>query len=89
MANKASAKKALRQNTVKQARNKVVKDKIKKGIKDSRQAIIANTADSQELIKQVSKDIDKAIQKGVIKPNTGNRRKSRLMRAFHKAKLNK
>ena len=37
----------------------------------------------KDLIQQAIKAIDKAAQKGIIKPNTGKRKKSRLMKKFN------
>ena len=52
-------------------------------IKKSRKAITAKSDTVKDLIQQAIKAIDKAAQKGIIKPNTGKRKKSRLMKKFN------
>jgi len=83
MPNRKSQKKSLLQNKKKQLVNKAVKDSVKKLIKDSRTAIDAKSDQAGEMVKQTSKAVDKAVQKGVFKKNAGNRKKSRLMKKFN------
>lgn len=79
-----SAKKALRQNKKRQLANRAVKLGVKKIIKDSKKAIEAKSLDkANELVQKSIKAIDKAVQKGVLKKNTGNRKKSRLMKKYN------
>ena len=85
MPNTASAKKELRKNIQRQARNKKIKDNLKDLIKKSRQAIAAKNAQAKELVAKTLKALDKAAQKGVIKKNTCNRRKSRLQQSLNKS----
>jgi len=73
-----SAKKALRQNIRRRARNlaqtKVLKDTIKKYKK----------APSAELLSQVYKKLDKAAKTNLIKQNKASRLKSRLSKLLKK-----
>lgn len=76
-----SAKKALRQNIRRRARNlqraRAMKDAIKKTLRtkgDEQKAAVA----------AAYKAIDKAAKRGIIKKNTAARKKSRLMRALSK-----
>jgi len=85
MPNKKSAIKALRQSKKKQLRNKAIKDNVKKLVKDSRKSIDAKSGEAKDLVQQTIKAVDKAIQKGILKKNTGNRKKSRLMKKLNKA----
>ncbi|NCO79880.1 30S ribosomal protein S20 [Candidatus Falkowbacteria bacterium] len=85
MPNTLSAKKELRKNIKRQARNKKIKDNLKDLIKKSRQAIAAKNAQAKELVAKTLKALDKAAQKGVIKKNTCNRRKSRLQQSLNKS----
>jgi len=85
MPNTASAKKELRKNIQRQARNKKIKDNLKDLIKKSRQAIAAKNAQAKELVAKTLKALDKAAQKGVIKKNTCNRRKSKLQQSLNKS----
>jgi len=85
MPNTLSAKKELRKNIKRQARNKKIKDNLKDLIKKSRQAIAAKNAQAKELVAKTLKALDKAAQKGVIKKNTCIRRKSRLQQSLNKS----
>lgn len=78
MPNIKSAKKALRQSVKRQAYNKKIKDNVKNLIKKGRKAIEAKDEKAKEIVAQAIKALDKATQKGVIKKNTGTRKKSRL-----------
>ncbi len=85
MPNIKSAKKALRQSVKRQAYNKEIKDNVKNLIKKSRKAIEAKDEKAKEIVTQAMKALDKATQKGVIKKNTGNRKKSRLHQRLNKS----
>jgi small subunit ribosomal protein S20 len=79
MPNTAQAQKALRKDAKKAERNLKIKQDLKTLIKKTKQAIEAKDAKVVEMIKQVQVSIDKAVQKGVIKKNTGSRKLSRVM----------
>lgn len=85
MPNKQSAKKELRKNIVRNARNKKIKDNLKDLVKKSRKMIEVKDAKTKELVDQTLKAFDKAAQKGVIKKNTANRKKSRLQLRLNKS----
>ncbi len=85
MPNTKSAKKELRKNVKKQIRNKKIKDNIKALIKKSRKVIDAKDAQAKGLVAQTLKALDKAAQKGIIKKNTCDRKKSRLYQRLNKA----
>lgn len=78
MPNKKSAIKELRKGKVRQKRNKDIKENIKTLAKKSQKAIEAKDKGAQELVAKTMKAIDKAAQKGIIKKNTRDRKKSRL-----------
>ena len=78
MPNVKSAKKELRKSQKRQVYNKKIKDNVKSLIKKSRKAIDTKSKDATELVGKTLKALDKAAQKGVLKKNTSNRRKSRL-----------
>jgi len=84
MPNLKNAKKALRQSKKRQLRNKAVEDKLKKLVKDSRKSIEAKSDKAKDLVQQTIKAVDKAVQKGILKKNAGNRKKSRLMKSYNK-----
>lgn len=84
MPNTKSAKKELRKNVKRQIRNKKIKDNIKMLIKKGRKAIDVKDAQAKELVAQTLKALDKAAQKGIIKKNTCDRKKSRLHQKLNK-----
>ena len=66
------------------ARNLKVKSGLKKIIKGSRKLLDDKKAEeAKKLILQSVKEIDRAISKGIIKKNTGARKKSRLMKRLN------
>lgn len=86
MPNLKSAKKELRKSKKRQIYNKEIKDNVKSLIKKSHQTIEAGDHKAQELVKQTFKALDKAAQKGVIKKNTRDRKKSRLHKKLNQIK---
>ena len=83
MPNKNSAKKEMRKSAKNKSYNKDIKETAKDLIKKSRKAIEAREAKAKELITKALKSLDKAAQKGVIKKNTRNRKKSRLQKKLN------
>lgn len=79
-----SAKKELRKSAKRKISNKKKEDNLKKLIKQSRKAIEAKDKTAPDLVAQTLKALDKAAQKGVIKKNTRDRKKSRLQRRLNK-----
>ena len=69
-----SAKKAARQSVKRTAHNQQIKRTIKAAIKDFK----ANPTD--ENLRKVQSEYDKAVKKGLIKKNTASRRKSSLVK---------
>lgn len=84
MPNTPSAKKELRKNKKHQAHNSAIINNLKSLIKKSRKAIDVKDAKAKELVAQTLKALDKATQKGVIKKNTRDRKKSRLQIRLNK-----
>jgi len=84
MPNTKSAKKELRKSAKKQDYNKQIKDNLKDLLKKSRKAIEAGDTKAKELVEKTIKAIDKAAQKGIIKKNTRDRKKSRLHLVLNK-----
>ena len=77
MANIKSQIKRNRQNVVRRARNKGVVSDMKTSIKKVTTAAEAGEP-TDELYRSAQKKIDKAVAKGILKPQTAARRKSRL-----------
>lgn len=85
MANIKSAIKRINTNNKKRERNKALKSKMRTEIKKVEKLIETNNLEEAKVAFQAAtKAIDKAVQKGAIHKNNGNRQKSRLA-----AKLNK
>ena len=79
MANHKSALKRAKQNELRRMRNKATKTRVKHIVKEVRQAVEENSAETagQKLI-QAKSVIDTASKKGVIHRNTAARKISRL-----------
>lgn len=74
-----TAKKALRQNKTRYAKNQAQSADMKKAVKAFRKLTLAKKADeAAKLLPGVFQRLDKAAKVGVIKKNTANRTKSRL-----------
>jgi len=84
MPNTKSAKKELRKGKKLNASNKKIKDNFKNLVKKSRKAIEAGNKNAEELVLKAHKALDKATQKGIIKKNTRDRKKSRLHHGLNK-----
>ena len=82
---KKSAKKALRQNVRRKARNLIYKNKIKDLARKFRDFISEKKInEAQDLLKKIYKILDKAAKTGVIKKNTVSRKKSRLSKLLRR-----
>lgn len=87
MPNSLSAAKRLRQNKVRQARNKAQKSAIRSQIKKVLDAAAAGEVEKAEAeFKVAAKRLDRAGGKNIIHKNAAGRQKSRLQRAIKAAK---
>ena len=86
MANIKSAIKRIRTTKRNENRNKALKIKIKKAVKEAKSAIQSKSAEMQKSLRDAVKRIDKSVTKGVLHKRTAARKKSRLMKMFNKAK---
>lgn len=87
MPNNASAKKRLRQNKVRQARNKAIKSSMRTQVKKVRLAATAGDVETAEKeFRVAAQKLDRAGAKGIIHANTAGRYKSRLSQMIKKAK---
>lgn len=74
-----SAKKALRQNVTRKARNLKSKNRMKQLVKQVKKLAGQNKLDeARKLISQMYKAFDKAAKTGILQKNTAARRKSRM-----------
>ena len=79
MPNLRSAKKRLRQDVRRRARNRWRKERVKLAVKDLDDALKAgDKAKAEELLRAAYKQIDQVAAKGTIHKNTAARHKSRL-----------
>lgn len=87
MPQKQQAKKELRKSAKRAAFNLKIREDLKTLIKKAKQAIEAKQAKDkiEEMLKKAQKLADKAVQKKIIKKNTGARRVSRLYSAYKKS----
>lgn len=65
--------------------NSKIKDNLKNLLKKSRKAVEAKDKGAKELVAKTLKALDKAAQKGVIKKNARDRKKSRLHLKLNKS----
>ncbi len=87
MPNSPSASKRLRQNKVRQERNKSIKSAMKTQIKKVLNAAAEGDVETAEAQYRVAaQKLDRAGAKRIIHPNAAGRQKSRLSKAIKKAK---
>ncbi len=87
MANIKSSAKRARQSVKRRARNRYYQATARTYVKKARAQVETGDVETAEVtIQQAIKALDKAAQKGIIHKNNAARRKSRLVKAFNKAK---
>ena len=85
MAHSLSAKKRVRQNITRRARNRWRKAKGKQAVKQFESAVRANTPDlAAQQLPLLYKKLDQIAAKGAIHKNAAARKKSRLARRLNK-----
>jgi small subunit ribosomal protein S20 len=86
VANHKSAIKRIRSSERKRLQNRIVRGRARTAVKRVRQALEGgDVAGAQQSILVAIRSLDKAVSKGVLHRNNAARRKSRLMKAFHRA----
>jgi len=85
MPHSKSAAKNLRKSIGNKIYNAKIENDLKDLIKKGRRLIDAKDAQAKDLVAKILTVIDKAAQKGVIKKNTRDRKKSRLQKKFNQA----
>jgi len=86
LTSKKSAQKAARAAQRKAQRNKPIRSSAKTAITKARKLILQKDLDAaQQAVKEATRALDKAAQKGVLHPNNAARRKSRLMKQLNEA----
>lgn len=82
-----SAKKALRQNVTRRARNLKSKNMMKQLVRQVKKLVGQNRLDeARKLIPQMYKAFDKAAKTGILQKNTAARRKSRMSKFLARVK---
>lgn len=85
MANIKSQEKRIKTNERRRLRNKSVKSSLHTAVRGFREAIDAGDKDkAAELLASTSRQLDKAVSKGVIHKNQAANRKSGLASALNK-----
>ena len=83
MPNTASAKKRMRQDSVRRARNRSTKSALRTQLRKVREAITANNLEQSETeFRTLVKKLDRAAGRNVVHANAAARTKSRLTRAI-------
>lgn len=86
MAITKSAKKAIRVSERKHVFNLRRKKHLSEATKAVKKAVTAKApAEAEKLLSEAYKAIDKAVKRGIIKANTANRKKSRLVASIRRA----
>jgi len=86
VAHSLSAKKRIRQNARRRARNRWRKNEVKEAVKAFDEALRVGDRDKAgETLRQCYKKLDQVAAKGTIHKNTAARRKARLTRRLNEA----
>ena len=87
MAHSLSAKKRVRQNLKRRARNRSRKDQIKESVKGFTAALSSGTLDkAAEALRKTVQKMDRIAGKGTIHKNTAARKRSRLTKRLNAAR---
>lgn len=82
MAHSLSAKKRVRQNEKHAARNRPIRTRVSRALRDAREAIADGDAEAPGYVRDAQAALDVAARKNVIHKNAASRRKSRLAKAL-------
>ncbi|MFA5098450.1 MAG: 30S ribosomal protein S20 [Candidatus Margulisiibacteriota bacterium] len=86
MANIKSAVKRIKTSSRNEQRNKALKARVKKAVKEAKTAISVKSEQAGQALKDALKRIDKSVTKGLLHKRTAARKKSRLMKLFNRTK---
>ena len=78
MAHSSQAKKRIRQNERRAARNRPLRTRAARRVRDAREAIQDGDPDAAEFVRQAQSALDRAATRNIIHRNAAARRKSRL-----------
>ena len=82
MAHSTSAKKRVRQNARDADRNRPLRTRAARSVRDAREAIEDGAPEAAGLVREAQAALDRAARRNIIHPNAAARRKSRLVRAL-------
>jgi small subunit ribosomal protein S20 len=82
MAHSLSARKRIRQNEKHAARNRPIRTRVARSVRDAREAIDDGDAEAGDFVRDAHAALDVAARKHVIHKNSAARRKSRLAKAL-------
>jgi small subunit ribosomal protein S20 len=80
-----SSIKRVRKARAKTEQNKARRSELKTVIRNYNKALVSNSENKEELLKQAIKKLDKAASKKLIHKNKASRKKSQLMKAYNAA----
>ena len=83
MANTKSAKKSIKVQERRRARNQMVKTRVRSAFKKAQHAVSENEDQAKAEVTKAISEIDKAVSKGIVHRNTAARKKSRLMKKLN------
>ncbi len=86
MANIKSKIKRIKTNEKARVRNAAVKSRVRKAIKNAKEAIKNKDTKTKELVSKAHKEINTAVSKGVFHKKNGARKTSRLDKLYNKNK---
>lgn len=86
MPNSAHRKKTLRQDKVRNLRNRSARASMRTAVKNAQEAISEDPQNADAALAQAYKKLDKAAKTNLIHPNKAARTKSRLAKAAQSAK---
>ncbi|MFI5179887.1 MAG: 30S ribosomal protein S20 [Thermoanaerobaculia bacterium] len=81
MANTKQAKKRAAQSIRRRVRNRSIVTRVRHAVRDLRSAAAAGAEKAPETLKEIVSDLDRAVRKGVVHPNTAARLKSRVTKS--------
>jgi small subunit ribosomal protein S20 len=85
MAHTTQARKRIRQNARRAARNSPYRTRAARADRDAREAIEDGADDAAELVREAQSALDRAARRNIIHKNAASRRKSRLQKALKAA----
>lgn len=85
MANHKQALKRMRQNKVRNLRNRQRRSMLKTALRKAHEALDTNAGTGKDMIQNALSQIARAKAKGLIHANNAARKASQIMRAFNKA----